>query len=110
MSGMRTKRAYGWVVAALLLAASTVMGGASWAAVQPAQNVGAENGIAGTWAGVLGGRLHLIVTITQGGDEALGGTLNSVDQHAVLALSSVTVKGNAVGFEVPRVGGVYERK
>jgi murein DD-endopeptidase MepM/ murein hydrolase activator NlpD len=105
-----TKSASDCSVAALLLIAITAMGGAPLAAAQTAQKSGAEQGIAGTWAGMLGGRLHLVVTITQGGDGALGGTLNSVDQHAVLALSSVTVKGNAVRFEVPRVGGVYAGK
>jgi hypothetical protein len=98
------------VAAAVLVAAIMAMGGTSLAAAQPAQNGGAERGIAGTWAGVLGGQLHLVVTITQGSDGALGGTLNSVDQHAVLALSEVTLKGDAVRFEVPRVGGVYEGK
>jgi hypothetical protein len=75
-----------------------------------AQSGGAENSIAGTWVGVLGGQLHLVVTITRASGGELGGTLNSVDQHAVLALSEVTLKGNAVRFEVPRVGGVYEGK
>jgi murein DD-endopeptidase len=110
MRGVWMKLVSGWSVAALLLIAITAMGGAPLAAAQAAQNGGAEQGIAGTWAGVLGGQLHLIVTITQGSDGALSGTLNSVDQHAVLALSSVTVKGSAVRFEVPRVGGVYEGK
>lgn len=109
MRGMRTKRICGWGVAVLLLAAVMAMGGASVAA-RPAQNGGTENSIAGTWVGVLGGQLHLVVTISQAGDGGLGGTLNSVDQHAVLALSEVTLKGNAVRFEVPRVGGVYEGK
>jgi murein DD-endopeptidase MepM/ murein hydrolase activator NlpD len=106
---MRTKNVFSWGVTALL-AAMMAMSSASWAAARAAQNSGAENEIAGTWAGVLGGRLHLVVTITQGGDGDLGGTLNSVDQHAVLALSEVTLKGDAVRFEVPRVGGVYEGK
>jgi murein DD-endopeptidase len=75
-----------------------------------AQTAGAETGIEGTWAGVLGGQLHLVSTITQSANGDLGGTLNSVDQHAVLALTHVTLKGGAVRFEVPRVGGVYEGK
>jgi murein DD-endopeptidase len=75
-----------------------------------AQTAGAETGIEGTWSGVLGGQLHLVATITKSANEDLGGTLNSIDQHAVLALSNVTLKGGAVRFEVPRVGGVYEGK
>jgi hypothetical protein len=110
MKAMWTKSVSGRGVAALLLIAIMAMGGVSFAAAQAAQNGGAEQEIAGTWAGILGGQLHLVVTITQGGDGALGGTLNSVDQHAVLALSEVMVKGNAVRFVVPRVGGVYEGK
>jgi murein DD-endopeptidase MepM/ murein hydrolase activator NlpD/small nuclear ribonucleoprotein (snRNP)-like protein len=110
MRAMLAKLVSGWGAVALLLIAIMAMGGMSFAAVQAAQNSGAEQGIAGTWVGVLGGQLHLIVTITQSSDRALGGTLNSVDQHAVLALSSVTVEGSAVRFEVPRVGGVYEGK
>lgn len=81
-----------------------------FAGVSAGQTAGQESGIEGTWAGVLGGQLHLVVTITKSDNGDLGGTLNSVDQHAVLALSNVTVKGNAVRFEVPRVGGVYEGK
>jgi murein DD-endopeptidase len=66
--------------------------------------------IAGVWAGVLAGQLHLVVTITKSSSGEMGGSLNSVDQHAVLALSNVTLRGDAVHFEVPRVGGVYEGK
>src|SRR5271170_8183257 len=68
------------------------------------------DGIEGVWAGVLDGQLHLIVTITKSGSGELGGTMNSVDQHAVLPLSNVTLRGDTVRFEVPRVGGVYEGK
>jgi murein DD-endopeptidase MepM/ murein hydrolase activator NlpD len=75
-----------------------------------AQSAGSANGMAGVWAGVLGGQVHLVVTITKSASGELGGTMNSVDQHAVLALSNVTLRGDAVRFEVPRVGGVYEGK
>src|SRR5271163_4445057 len=74
------------------------------------QAADSANGIEGVWAGVLGGELHLVVTITKSSSGELGGTMNSVDQHAVLALSNVTLRGDAVRFEVPRVGGVYEGK
>src|SRR5271169_3567613 len=75
-----------------------------------AQTADSANGIEGVWAGVLGGQLHLMVTITKSGSGELGGTMNSVDQHAVLALSNVTFHRDALRFEVPRVGGVYEGK
>ena len=75
-----------------------------------AQSADSANGIEGVWAGVLGGQLHLVVTITKSSSGELGGTMNSVDQHAVLALGNVMLRGDAVRFEVPRVGGVYEGK
>jgi murein DD-endopeptidase MepM/ murein hydrolase activator NlpD len=74
------------------------------------QAVASENGIEGKWTGILGGRLHLVVEITKASNGELGGTLNSVDQHALLPLSNITLNGNAVRFEAPRVGGVYEGK
>src|SRR5271156_5443816 len=75
-----------------------------------AQTADSANGIEGVWAGVMGGQLHLVVAITKSGSGELGGTMNSVDQHAALALSNVTLRGDAVRFEVPGVGGVYEGK
>ena len=74
------------------------------------QTVDSTNGIEGVWDGVLGGQLHLVVTITKSSSGELGGTMNSVDQNAVLALSNVTFHGDALRFEVPRVGGLYEGK
>jgi len=91
----------------LLIAA---LGSMVLAGVSRGQAAGSANGIEGVWAGVLGGQLHLVVTITKSSSGELGGTMNSVDQHAVLALSNVTRRGDAVRFEVPRVGGVYEGK
>jgi hypothetical protein len=70
----------------------------------------AANEVEGVWAGVLGGKLHLVLTITKSGSGELGGTMNSVGQHAVNALSNVTFHGDALRFEVPGVGGVYEGK
>jgi small nuclear ribonucleoprotein (snRNP)-like protein len=64
----------------------------------------------GTWAGVLGGQLHLVMTIEKSSTGELGGTLNSVDQHTVLVLGKVTLQGSSVHFEVPRVGGEYDGK
>jgi len=73
-----------------------------------AQTADSANGIEGAWAGVLGGQLHLVATITKSGSGELGGTMNSVDQHALLELRNVTFRGDAVRIEVPRVGGVYD--
>jgi murein DD-endopeptidase MepM/ murein hydrolase activator NlpD len=74
------------------------------------QTADSTNGIEGVWTGVLGGQLHLVVTITKSSSGELGGTMNSVDQNAVLALSNITFHGDALRFEVPRVGGLYEGK
>jgi murein DD-endopeptidase MepM/ murein hydrolase activator NlpD len=92
----------------LLLIAT--LGALFLAGVSRGQAADSANGIEGVWAGVLGGQLHLVVTITKSSSGELGGTMNSVDQHGVLALSNVTLRGDALRFEVPRVGGVYEGK
>jgi murein DD-endopeptidase len=94
----------------LLLLAVTALGFlfAAGGSTARAQAASSANGIEGVWAGMLGGQLHLVVTITKSGSGELGGTMNSVDQHAILELSNVTLRGDAVRFEVPRVGGVYE--
>jgi murein DD-endopeptidase MepM/ murein hydrolase activator NlpD/small nuclear ribonucleoprotein (snRNP)-like protein len=104
----------------IVLLAMAVLGSLFVSGVSRGQAADSANGIEGVWAGVLGvttsrpepaaGQLHLVVTITKSGSDELVGTMNSVDQHAVLALSNVTLRGDAVRFEVPRVGGVYEGK
>jgi len=81
----------------------------------PARAVGqaakADSDLAGTWKGELGAgaaKLHIILTITKSADGAFAGQLNSVDQGAVLPMGNITLKGDAVRFEVKDVGGVYE--
>src|SRR5277367_4700607 len=56
------------------------------------QAADSKNGIEGVWAGVLGGKLHLLMTISKSDSGELGGTLNSVDQQVVLPLSKVTLR------------------
>ena len=75
-----------------------------------AQQAPAASGLEGTWEGTLAGMLHLVVTIskTSGGD--LSGQLNSVDQRSTLPIEKATLEGNAVKFEVSRIGGVYVGK
>lgn len=92
------------------LLAVIILAGMLLVGIAHAQTPAPANGLEGTWAGVLGGQLHLIVTIKKSGDGGFDGTLNSVDQHSTLAMSSITLKGDSVRFEVPRVGGVYEGK
>ena len=96
-----TKIAFCFIAAfAYLLMAAGTMG----------QAADSKNGIEGVWAGMLGGKLHLRVTISKSDSGELGGTLNSVDQQVVLPLSKVSLRGDAVHFEVAAVGGVYEGK
>ncbi len=76
-----------------------------------AQAAKIDNDLAGTWKGELGAdaaKLHIILTITKAADGAFSGQLNSVDQGAVIPIQNITLKGDAVRFEVKDVGGVYE--
>lgn len=64
----------------------------------------------GTWSGTLGGganKLHILLTFSKSGD-TYSGNLNSVDQHAILAMSNIRLDGAKVHFELAQVGGVYE--
>jgi serine-type D-Ala-D-Ala carboxypeptidase/endopeptidase len=64
--------------------------------------------IAGDWNGVLLGRLHLIVHVSQDSSGNLSVTLDSVDQNAYgLAGANAVLKGNTFSFEVPVVHGTY---
>jgi len=94
----------------IVLLAVAALGSLLLTGVSGGQAADSANSMEGEWAGVLGGQLHLVVTITKSSSGELGGTMNSVDQHVVLALSNVTLRGDAVRFAVPRVGGVYEGK
>jgi murein DD-endopeptidase MepM/ murein hydrolase activator NlpD/small nuclear ribonucleoprotein (snRNP)-like protein len=92
----------------IVLLVVAALGFLFFAGASQGQAADSTSGIEGVWAGVLGGRLQLVVTITKSSSGELSGTLNSVDQHAVLELNNVTLRGDAVRFEAPRVGGVYE--
>jgi murein DD-endopeptidase len=92
-----------------LLAAAMVIAGFS-AGRAMAQQEPAASSLEGTWEGILGGRLHLVVTISKTSNGDLAGQLNSVDQGATLPIEKATQDGSAVRFEVSRIGGVYEGK
>lgn len=67
--------------------------------------------LAGTWKAELGegaAKLHIVLTITKltGGDYS--GQLQSVDQGSTIPMENLTLKGDAVRFEVKAIGGVYE--
>ena len=66
---------------------------------------------AGTWKGELGAgteKLHIILTITKTADGAFTGQGQSVDQGATFPLEKVSMKADAVHFEVAAIGGVYD--
>ncbi|HEY2545108.1 MAG TPA: M23 family metallopeptidase [Candidatus Acidoferrum sp.] len=66
---------------------------------------------AGSWKGELGAganKLHIVLTITKTSGGDFTGVLNSVDQGASLPMDNVSVKGDAVHFEVKPIGGVFE--
>jgi len=73
-----------------------------------AQETTAAAGLEGRWEGILGGRLHLIVTISKTSSGELTGQLSSVDQNAMLPIEKASQDGGQVRFEVSRVGGVYQ--
>jgi murein DD-endopeptidase len=71
----------------------------------------ADNDLAGTWKGELGegaAKLHIVLTITKLTGGEFSGQLNSVDQGAMIPMENVSLKGDAVRFEVKAVGGVYQ--
>jgi len=70
-----------------------------------------DDDIEGKWEGTLGVgdiKLHLAITLEKKPDGTYSGNLNSIDQHAILPIETATVHGDAVRFEVNKVGGVYE--
>lgn len=70
-----------------------------------------DDDIEGKWEGTLGVgaiKLHLAVALEKKPDGTYSGNLNSIDQSAILPIETATVHGDAVRFEVRKVGGVYE--
>jgi murein DD-endopeptidase len=76
-----------------------------------AQAAKTESDLVGTWKGELGAgaaKLRVVLTITKLSGGEFSGQLNSVDQGAVIPMENITLKGDAVRFEVKAVGGLYE--
>src|SRR5271154_6797840 len=88
--GCARSRRSAWV--RTLLAAAIVITGFS-ASRATAQQGSAASGLEGTWEGILGGRLHLVVTISKASNGDLAGQLNSVDQGATLPIEKATQDG-----------------
>ena len=92
---------------ACLVSAAVIIVGAS-SAMSRRQSTPSAQDLAGKWEGVLAGQLHIVLTIEKKADGAYAGSLNSVDQGAVLEMANITLRHDAVHFEVTRVGGVYD--
>jgi murein DD-endopeptidase len=75
-----------------------------------AQETNAPAALEGTWKGVLGGRLHLVVTIQKTSTGELAGQMDSVDQHVTLPIEKASLDDNKVQFEVSRISGLYKGK
>ncbi len=64
---------------------------------------------AGDWAGLLAGRLHVIVHLTKGADGTLGGVMESIDQGDVkIPIGTVDAAADHLKFTVPAVNGGYD--
>ena len=67
--------------------------------------------LTGNWQGTLGQgpvKLRIILTFEKESDGTYKGSLNSVDQGAVLPMSNIALKGTVVHFELAAVGGIYD--
>jgi murein DD-endopeptidase len=76
-----------------------------------AQAVVSGGDFAGTWKGMLGegdNKLRIVLTITKAANGEFTGQGLSVDQGSTFSLEKISVKGDAVHFEVGAIGGVYE--
>ncbi len=76
-----------------------------------AQGLSAQSkpSLAGDYAGILAGALHLKLHITAAPDGSLAGTLDSVDQGASgIPCADFQLDGNSFSFRVPAVGGKWK--
>ncbi len=65
--------------------------------------------LAGDYAGILAGTLHIKLHITTAPDGLLSGTLDSVDQGANgLPCADIRIDGNTLSFRVPVVNGTWK--
>ena len=66
----------------------------------------------GSWQGTLdaGQKLRLALTITRNTDGTYSGSVNSIDQGAVIPIDVITVNGDSVRVELKSVGAVFDGK
>ncbi len=70
-----------------------------------------QKGIEGVWQGTLdagNAKLRLVLTVTKSASGAYEAVLNSLDQGATLPVDEITVRDNAVRFEIKSVMGSFE--
>ena len=77
-----------------------------------AEQTSPPHGIEGVWEGVLdvgAAKLRLVLKISKEKDATFAATVDSPDQGAVdLPVSSITLEGAALRFEMKMIGGLYE--
>src|SRR5271157_6658227 len=68
-----------------------------------------KSSVAGDYAGVLAGALHVKLHITAAPDGSLTGTLDSVDQGAIgIPCADFQIDGDTLSFRVPAVNGTWK--
>jgi CubicO group peptidase (beta-lactamase class C family) len=68
-----------------------------------------KSSVAGDYAGVIAGALHVKLHITAAPDGSLSGTLDSVDQGAIgIPCADFQIDGNTLSFRVPAVNGTWK--
>ncbi|MGB9466592.1 MAG: hypothetical protein WBR10_15905, partial [Candidatus Acidiferrum sp.] len=100
-----------WRIATFVAFILTIALSAMAPARAAAQAAKADDALAGTWKGELGeasAKLHIVLTITKLTGGEFSGQLHSVDQGSTIPMENITLKGDAVRFEVKAIGGVYE--
>jgi len=77
-----------------------------------AEQKASTRGIEGSWEGVLdvgAAKLRIVLKISKEKDGSFAATLDSLDQNAMdLPVSSMTLEGDALRFEMKVIGGLYE--
>jgi murein DD-endopeptidase MepM/ murein hydrolase activator NlpD len=62
----------------------------------------------GTWRGVLGGKLHLALTVTRNPNGQYKMILDSIDQGATLPVDTINLKNDSINFGVSSVSGKFD--
>ena len=102
------------VIMALIFLVIAQLGPLSFArtSATQAEQKASPRSIEGSWEGALdvgGAKLRLVLKISKDKDGSLAAALDSLDQNAMdLPVSSMTLNGDALRFEMKEIGGLYE--